>query len=415
MKSGILASIFSPKAGPKTEPAKIKGRGRGVYLAAGVRVTEDTALTYSSVWSCIKVISETIASLPWHAYRRVGDDNSQRLRNGIDWLLYRQPNTEITSFTFREIMLAWALSWGNGYAEIVRDGSNRVAEFWPIPPHRVTPERNASGEIVYVVQGESGNDVTLPANNMLHLHGLGYDGLTGYSVIAMAAKSIGLGMATEQFGSNFFANGTHPGVIVSHPGKLSDRANNHLKESLNEEYSGLGKSHRLLLLEEAMKIEKVSFSPTDSQFLETRKFQVAEIARWFRMPLHKISDLEKSTNNNIEHQGIEFATDTILPWVSRLEMEVDVKLFAKSKGSLYSKLNMSGLLRGDSKSRAEFYKAMRDMGVFSANDILRFEDMNTIGSEGDKRLVQLNQTTLEKIGEEPLVADLVVEENKKHQ
>ncbi|MBM9615317.1 phage portal protein [Desulfobulbus rhabdoformis] len=375
---------------------------RTFVRSAGVHVNEDNALNYSAVWSCVKIISETIACLPWHVYKRVGAKNKEVMNGHIDWMLYRQPNSEMTSFTLKEVLVAWALTWGNGYAEIERDFSNRISALWPIPPHRVEPVRLENGQLFYRVFGDGFDEVYIPAANMLHLHGLGYDGLSGYSVISMAAKSIALGLACEQFGSNYFENGTHPGVVASHPNKLTDRARKNLEESLMNQYSGLGKSHRLLLLEEATKLEKIGFSPNDSQFLETRKFQLAEIARWFRMPLHKMSDLERSTNNNIEHQGIEFATDTILPWATRIECETDVKLFAASRGRTFNKLNMGGLLRGDVESRTEHYKVMSNLGAFSVNDILELEDRNTIGPVGDKRLVQINQTTLEKIGEEPV-------------
>lgn len=395
---GFLASMLSIRNTAKTAQQPVHQRRMWPGKHAGVRVDEDSALTYSAVWACVRVISETIAALPWNTFRRIDKDNSKKVEDSINWMLYRQPNPEISSFTLREIAVAWALTWGNGYAEIERDGAGRPVYLWPIPPHRVTPERNKKNELVYTVSNERGPDVTLPYRDVYHLHGLGYDGITGYSVVSMAAKSIGLGLACEMFGSNYFSNGMHPSAVVSHPTTIGENAFKRLKETLNESYSGLGNTHRLMLLEEAMKIEKMSFSPEDSQFLDTRKFQVAEIARWFRMPLHKISDLERSTNNNIEHQGIEFVTDTISPWATRIETEGDIKFFGSFKGRRYTKLNLNSLMRGDSKSRSEFYKTMANLGAFSVNDILRLEDMNTIGSDGDKRLVQLNQTTLEKIG-----------------
>jgi len=257
----------------------------------------------------------------------------------------------------------------------------------------------------YRVRMPDGKDVFLPRERILHIPGLGFDGFLGYSVVAMARKSIGLGMALETFGALYFGQGTHPGVVVSHPGSLSPTANDNLKKSLTEGYSGLGKSHRLLLLEEGMKLEKLGIPPNDSQFLETRGFQIPEIARFFNIPPHKLKDLSKSSFNNIEQEQLSFYTDSILPWLIRLEQNFALQLLSDSdkdlsgRGRYYFKHSTEGILRGDSTSRAAFYSSMLNLGVFSINEVRALEDLNPIPN-GDEHFVPMNMIPLSQVGKE---------------
>lgn len=373
---------------------------------SGVPVTYDTAMTYSAIWRSINLISQSIACLPWSINSRtVGVDGSKTTKqlysHHVHPLLDIAPNDEMDAVSFRETMISHALSWGNGYAEIERDGANRPMALWLIDPSRVHVSRDDHGRIIYIVRNSGGDsDAVIPAADMYHLKGLGFDGLVGYSVVSIAAKTIGLGLATERFGASFFENGAHISGVLEHPNALGDDALKHLKESLKENYSG-GNSNKPMILEEGMKWNSIGVPPDDAQFLETRKFQIAEVARWFGVPLHKLNEMDKSTFSNIEHQAIEFVTDTLTPWVKRLEVEANIKLITRAnRGKLYTKLNLNGLLRGDMKARGEFYKTMSNLGAYSVNEIREFEDKNGIGSDGDKRLVQLNQTTLEKIGED---------------
>jgi HK97 family phage portal protein len=273
-------------------------------------------------------------------------------------------------------MMAHVLAWGNAYAEIVRNGYGEVVELWPIAPNRVTVEMQ-NGELVYRIKVGS-EDKTFSRDKILHISGLGFDGFQGYSVIGMARKSIGLGMAMETFGSLYFGNGTHPGVIVSHPNTaMSAQAHANLKNALTETYSGLGKSHRLMLLEEGMKIENVGIPPEDSQFLESRQFQIPEIARWFNLPPHKLKDLTRSSFSNIESEQISFVTDSILPWLVRLEQHYNMQLLTESeqfKQNIYTRHNVEGLLRGDAKSRSEYYKNMWGSGFMTQNEVRELED-----------------------------------------
>jgi len=322
-------------------------------IGAGMHVDHDRALTYSAVFAATRLISETIATLPWHVLMRNPDGTRERLPTSpVESVLNRSPNPEMTPMAFRSILVAHALTWGNGYAEIVRDNAGRVKELWPIGPDLVEPKRDPdTGEKFYRV----------------HL----------------------------------FANGAMPNAALKHPMRLSDEAHQRLQAEVKEK-SGTRNAGKTWILEEGMDLMSIGIPPEDAQFLETRKFQITEVARWFRVPPHKLADLERATFSNIESQSREFVGDSLMPWIVRLEQEVDRKLLGRGRGSRpYSKIVVNGLLRGDSQARAAYYQTMANLGVFSVNDIRELEDIDPIGPEGDKRLVQLNQTTLEKIGEEP--------------
>jgi HK97 family phage portal protein len=369
---------------------------------AGVVVNQDTALTNAAVWACVRVISETVAALPWHVYRKTDSGREPMFAHSVHWLLNNQPNPEQTAFAFRETMMAHVLTWGNAYAEIQRDMSGRVMALWIATPDTVQPKRTADGALVYEVTGEDGRKREVPAADMLHLHGLGWDGLVGYSPVTMAARSIGLGLAQDTFSQAFYGNGTTFGGMVEVPASMSSEQIKSTENYLNEQHRGPDKAFKVRVVANGMKYTNIGMPMTDAQFIESRKFSVTEVARWYRVPPHKIADLERSTNNNIEHQSIEFVTDTIIPWVTRFEQEANVKLFGqRAIGNVYTKMAVNALMRGDAKSRAEFYRTMTQIGAMSINEVRDFEEMNGIGEAGDEHLVQLNQTTLERLVEEP--------------
>lgn len=375
------------------------------YRQAGVVVSEDTALTNAAVWACVRVIAETVAALPWRVYRKTQSGREAMNSHAVDWLLNNQPNGEQTAFAFREQLMAHVLTWGNAYAEIERDGAGRAIALWPITPDRANPRRTDTGDLVYDVADDAGNKSTIAATNMIHLHGLGFDGLVGYSPVRMAARSIGLGIAQDTFGAAFYANGTTFGGLVEVPASMNAPQIADQEAYLNGKHRGPDNAFRIRVVANGMKYTQIGMPLTDAQFIESRKFSVTEVARWYRVPPHKIADLERSTNNNIEHQSIEFVTDTIVPWVTRLEQEVNVKLFgARAVGSVYTKMSVNALMRGDAQSRANFYRLMTQMGAMSVNEVRDLEDLNGIGDAGDEHLVQLNQTTLEKLVEAPPAA-----------
>ena len=368
---------------------------------AGVNVTEDTALTYAAVWACVRAISESIAALPWHVYRRT-QDGREPVDNTIHWVLNTRPNDDMTAVAWREALLAHALTWGNGYGEILRDGAGRAYQVLLLTPDRVTPKRSEDGELYYAVTNDNGAVRELSPASIFHLHGLSWDGLVGYSPVRMAARSIGLGIAQDVFGQSFFGNGTTFGGLVEVPSNVSAEQMATMEAYLNGKHQGPDKAFKVRIMSAGMKYQNVGMPMTDAQFLESRRFSVTEIARWYRMPPHKIADLERSTNNNIEHQAIEWVTDTLMPWIKRLEDEANIKMFGmRSQGAMYTKIAVNGLMRGDAASRAQYYRTMTQIGAMTINEVRALEELNGIGPPGDEQLVQLNQTTLEKLVADP--------------
>lgn len=359
--------------------------------SAGQYVDEDSALRYSAVWACVRVISETMATLPWQVFQKTKTGRKE-MESDITWMLQTEPNPEMAPFAFKELMVRRALTCGNAYAEIERDAGGRPKAFWPILPERVYPRRNEFGQLVYHVRDIDQGDVELLPSDVYHLKGPGGDGLTGYSVIRMAAESIGLGMAMQQFGSNFFGNGAHVGGALFHPKTLSDTARKNLEESVRKTTSGKS-ALSIRVFEEGMKYERIGIPPEDAQFLESRNAQVRDVCRWYRVPPHKVADLADAKWANIEFQAIDFVTDAIVPWACRMEQEANAKLFGRNnRGTVYTKLNLAGLLRGDMKARYDSYAVGRQWGWLSGNDIRALEDLNPIPN-GDLYLVPANMTT----------------------
>lgn len=375
--------------------------GRQLYvpmMPAGIFVDNATAMTNSAFFRAVAYISQAVAGLPWSVIRETSKGSIPQPNHAVAGLLKSRPNPEMGAFVWRETMLAWALTWGNGYSEIELDMAGRPIALWPLAPDRVEVKRLPdTQELIYEISNYVGGTVYLPPERVFHLHGLGFDGLVGYPIVALAARGIGLGLAAERFNEDFYNNGTVTTGVIKVPKILSTEAYDRLKKDWAEKNSKFGQKWRPIFFDGGMEWQSISMPIKDAQMLETRKFQVTEIARWFGLPPHKLADLERATFSNIEHQSIEVVNDALMPWVHRFEQEADGKLFGPRDRSLRTKLNVRGLLRGDDKSRAEYYKIMRDIGVYSTNMILRLEDENPVGPEGDELLVQLNQTTLKKL------------------
>lgn len=386
--SDLLAVKSDPQA---TRYVAVPARHAGVY------VDHDIALTFSAVYRAIAYISQTIALLPWDVLLETSD-KTRKLPNHAAWsLLRKRANPEISAFSFRETILAHALAWGNGYAEIERDLGGRPIALWPIAPNRVEPRRAESGEIVYLVWNYGAERTEIPAYDMFHLHGLGFDGLIGYSVISLAARTIGLGIASESYASDFFANGAISTGALKHPKNLSKDAQERLRENLNATIQGSGKRFNIPIFEEGMEWIDMMVKPEDAQLILTRQFQITDVARWFGLPPHKLADLMRATFSNIEEQNLEVHNDAHMPWIVRLEQEADYKLISSRERGVRTKLNPRGLLRGKDKDRAEYYKLMADYGFYTINEVRRYEDLDPIGPDGDEHIVQLNRTTLKKL------------------
>lgn len=368
--------------------------------ASGKAVNERTAMQITSVYACVRILAESIASLPLHVYQYKSDGGKERVAtHPLYYLLHDEPNPEMTSFVFRETLMSHLLLWGNAYAQIIRNGRGDVVALYPLLPNRIFVDRDKSGSIFYTYQSDNGV-VKLRRDDVLHIPGLGFDGLIGYSPIAMAKNAIGIAIATEEFGATFFANGANPGGILEHPGTLKPEARDNLRESWSSQFGGTN-SHKMAILEDGLKFQQISIPPDQAQFLETRKFQINEIARIFRIPPHMIGDLEKSSFSNIEQQSLEFVKYTLDPWVTRWEQSMQQSLILPSeKRKLFVKFNLDGLLRGDYKSRTQGYAIARQNGWMSANDIRELENLNLIPEEdgGGLYLVNGSMTKLADAG-----------------
>ena len=393
---------------PKTEN-RTAGSSYSFFLGnstSGKIVTERTSMQMTAVYACVRILSEAVAGLPLHMYEYKDDGKEKAIKNPLYFLLHDEPNPEMTSFIFRETLMTHLLLWGNAYAQIIRNGKNEVVALYPLMPNKMSVERDDKGEIYYVYNryqdeaktGDLGT-VILKKEDVLHIPGLGFDGLVGYSPIAMAKNAIGLAIATEEYGSKFFANGAAPSGVLEHPGTIKDPTK--VREAWLSQFGGSSNSGKVAVLEEGMKYTPISISPEQAQFLETRKFQINEIARIFRVPPHMIGDLEKSSFSNIEQQSLEFVKYTLEPWIIRWEQALSRALLSSDeKKKYFFKFNVDGLLRGDYQSRMNGYAIARQNGWMSANDIRELENLDKIPAEegGDLYLVNGNMLPLNMAG-----------------
>jgi len=369
---------------------------------SGVSVDEHSALNLSAVYAAINIISGDISTLPLGLFKTVKDKRKRITDHPSLQVLTYRANPLMSAINVRRTLTAHMLSWGNMYAEIVRDGMNNIVELWPLTPDRVTPQWR-SGTIVYEINRGTSNPVIIPRENILHISGLGYNGITGYSVISKAAESIGLSLASEKFGARYFGSNTNMGGAIKYPRALGPDAQKNLAASLSG-FTGSDKSHRWMILEQGMEIEKLGFSPDDSQFLQTRQFQVPEIARWFNMPPHKLKDLTRSTFSNIEEQETEYVVSCLVPLLTIKEHNYNIQLLTEKEHRLgyYFKHNVKGLLRGSSAARAEYYTKRFYLGTITPNEIRAFEDEDPLDTEyADKTYIQMNLIPLEDIDKEP--------------
>ncbi len=374
----------------------IRGVDVDFGVASGVAVDEIKAMQTSAVYACVRVLAETVASLPLFLYRREKDKNTKATEHPLYEVLHDMPNGEMTSFNFREVMMTSLLLYGNAYARIIRDKSGHVKELWYLKPQNMKVERDSNTtKIKYTYTDDTTNKTFIyKPEQIFHVIGLGYDGIKGLSPIDQAREAIGLALATEEFGARFFGNGARPGGVLEHPGAVKDPEK--LRESWNKVYQGTRNSNKVAVLEEGMKYHEIGLSPEASQFLQTRKYQLNEICRIFRVPPHLVGDLERSTFSNIEHQSIDFVTHTIRPWLVRWEQAIYKSLLSeKERRIYYVKFNVDGLLRGDFATRMQGYATARQNGWMSINEIRALEEMNPIPEEkgGNDYLVNGNMVS----------------------
>ena len=404
---GIFSGLFRSRDKPQDRTA---GSGYAFYFGgttSGKAVTERSAMQMTAVYSCVRILAEAVAGLPLHLYRYKEDGGKEKaLDHPLYLLLHDEPNPEMSSFVFRETLMTHLLLWGNAYAQIIRNGKGEVIALYPLMPNRMVVDRDIHGQLYYQYTRSTeeaptmkGVTVNLPPSDVLHIPGLGFDGLVGYSPIAMAKNAIGMAIACEEYGAKFFANGAAPGGVLEHPGTIKDPQR--VRESWQSTFGGSGNSNKIAVLEEGMKYTPIGISPEQAQFLETRKFQINEIARIFRVPPHMVGDLEKSSFSNIEQQSLEFVKYTLEPWLVRWEQSIQrILLSPEEKKSYFAKFNVEGLLRGDYASRMSGYATARQNGWMSANDIRELENMDRIPAEegGDLYLINGNMLPLGNAG-----------------
>lgn len=392
------ASLENPSTSIANPAAWLMEAFGAVPTIAGPMVSERTALNCTAVYACVRILAETVASLPLGVYERLEPrGKKQAPEHPAHRLLHDEPNPDMTSLVFRETLMSHAVLWGNAYAVINWSGAGEPIELIPIEPHRVKVGRGPDRRKVYQVSGVNGTEI-IGDRHMIHVPGLGYDGLVGYSVIQMLRQACGLALAAEEFGARFFSNGANMGGVLEHPNALGDKALENLRQSWMARSGGLANAHKPAILEEGMQWKQTSIPPEDAQFLETRKFQTTEFARAFRVPPHMLADLDKATFSNIEHQGLEFEKHSIRRWLVAFEQEFNRKLFLPSeRRRYYAEHNVNGLLRGDVKSRYDAYAVGRQNGWLSANDIRERENENPIDG-GDVYLVNGNMMPAEQAG-----------------
>ena len=403
----IFSGLFRSRDKPTNSTAGSAYRFSLGQSTAGKRVNERSAMQMTAVYACVRVLSEAVAELPLHLYRYTDKGSKEKaIDHPLYFLLHDEPNPEMTSFVFRETLMTHLLLWGNAYAQVIRNGKGEVIALYPLMPDRMTVDRDDKGRLYYEYR-KSNDDaptmkdgtVVLSPYDVLHIPGLGFDGLVGYSPIAMAKNAIGLSIAAEEYGSKFYANGAAPSGVLEHPGVLKDPER--VRNSWNSAFGGSSNSHKVAVLEEGLKYTPISISPNEAQFLETRKFQIDEIARIFRVPPHMIGDLEHATFSNIEEQSLEFVKYTLDPWLTRWEQSMQRSLFNEDeKKALFIKFNVDGLLRGDYESRMNGYAIGIQNGFMSPNDIRELENMDLIPDElgGNLYMVNGNMLPLNQAG-----------------
>ena len=389
---------------------------------SGEKVDEQSAMQISTVYACVRLLAETVAALPLHLYRYTdgGKGKESAFDHPLYRILYRQPNDEMSSFIWRETMMTHLLLWGNAYSQIIRDGRNNVLGLYPLLPENVEVDRDEQGQLYYIyhaytdeVPGEQNQDIYFRKDEILHIPGLGFNGLVGFSPIAMMKNSLGTTLAVEKYGASFFKNGAQPSGVLEHPGVLKDPQK--IRDNWTAVYGGANNAHRVAVLEEGMAYKAISLPPEDSQFLSTRQFGVEEICRIFRVPPHMVQSLEHATFSNIEHQSIDFVVHTLTPWLVRFEQAI-IKdpLLEEEHDVLCPKYHVDGLLRGDYQSRMNGYATGISNGFLSPNDIHRLENMDLIPAEegGDDYYLNGGYVKLRDAGKFAQAKQAAVEQNQ---
>jgi HK97 family phage portal protein len=359
--------------------------------ATGINVTPENALSFSAVYACIKVISETVSQISIDVYKLIPQGRQTDYNNPLQYVIHTAPNETMTSSTFHQALLVNVLGHGNGYARIIRNNKRIVTELLLLDPRKVTPKISADGKsLFYKIKGIAKE---LSSDDIIHIPALSFDGVLGKSPLAVHAQAVGLGLAEQEFAARYFKNGAVVSGVITRPGTMEMDAAEKLRKSWNQIYGSLTNAHRTAVLDAGMDYKQIGNDPEKSQLVLSRKFSIKEIARIYRVPPHMIADLEDATNNNIEHQSLEFAKYTLMPWIRKIEQEYNRKLFKTAdRGKYITRFNVESLMRGDTQARAEYYVKAIQNGWMSPNEVRQLEGLNKRDG-GDIYLTPLNMTT----------------------
>ena len=392
---GLIDNIRTLFTGNSSKKIDKRGLSLNTIFPDADVYDSDKALTLTSVWNAIRLLSESVSSLPITVYRKENNgDKVEDVNNRIYNLIKFKPNNFQNKITFFEYVMYSVLTDGNSYVQIVRDNSANPVQLIPLNPDYVNIFIK-DNELFYQMDGGS----VLDSADVLHIKLITDDGIEGLSPIDQCAKAINWNLSIEEFGSTFFKNGAKPSSVLSTDRALSETAIERLKNSFNSSYAKLKSSNSTIILEEGLTFKPISISPEQAQFLASRQFGIEEIARIFNIPPHMLKDLSKSSFNNIEMQSQEYVTYTLMPYLTRIEQEMNLKLFRTNElGKTFVEFNVNGLLRGDVKTRNEAYKTAIQNGYMSINEVRQKENLNSIEG-GDQHFIQMNMTTIENIGD----------------
>lgn len=367
-------------------------------------VTPSSAMQIATVFSCVRVLAESLASIPLILYERERRNKKRAVNHPMYSLLHDLPNPEMTSFEVRTLLMGHAVTWGNGYAQKVLNGRGQVAEIWPLRPDKMSVSRGLNGDLLYTYQHESDGTIRFSRDRILHLRGLGFDGVQGYSPIRLMSRGMALANNMEEYGNKFYENGARPSIALIHPQKLSQDAYNRLRDTWEARHMGAENAHRMALLEGGLDIKTFGIPPQDAQFLQTQKYQRSQIAGIFRVPLHMINDLERATFSNIEHLSLEFVTFTLQPWLVMWEQAIFRDLIPPNeRGRYFAEFLVDGLLRGDTESRYRAYNSAITTGWMMPNEAREKENLNPLDG-GDVLLRPLNMAPTAPNGKEKKAA-----------
>ncbi|PNQ81952.1 phage portal protein [Paenibacillus sp. F4] len=373
----------------------------GRETSSGERVSNSNAIKNSNIYTVASVLGGDIGKLPVQVFRKRGGKIAKDPDHPVAYLLGTRSNPFMSAYTFKELAMVHLVTWGNFYSYIEWDEVGMPKALWPLNPAQTDVSVDwATHEIWYLTTLPSGEQRKIPMQDVLHLKLLSTTGLKGMTPIAALREKLGTQNAMEKFSSKFYKNGTSIGGVLKTDQKLDTPAKDRTREEWNKLYTGLDKAHRIAVLDAGLDYQSIGMPLKDAEFIETQKFGISEVAKLYKVPPHKLGLLDKATFSNIEHQSIEYLKNTLQPHITNWEQEINFKLFTRNglrdKGR-YAKFNVTSELRGDSTSRAAFYKEMIQMGVYTINEVRELEERDNIGDMGDKHLIPLNWTTLDKL------------------